>query len=172
MVALSLSLCLSVWSLLTPGHAGHWPCQHPVPLHPERGDQGHRVQPARFALAALCGQDARYQHDREHRQGLLGQAGGGGRPLRARGALLWRQVAQLLLPARLGVEMASTGEVACYGKTVHNAFLKSVLSSYFKWPTRKRLLISNITEAFAREVRIMQSYGFKARRCPIICLSV
>ena len=55
---------------------------------------------------------------------------------------------------RLGVEMASTGEVACYGKTVHNAFLKSVLSSYFKWPTRKRLLISNITEGKSSHIVI------------------
>jgi len=61
---------------------------------------------------------------------------------------------------RLGVEMRSTGEVACFGKTVDNAFLKSVLSSYFKWPTRKRLLVTNITEDFARQLRILKAAGY------------
>lgn len=62
---------------------------------------------------------------------------------------------------RLGVEMASTGEVACFGKTPHNAFLKALLSSHFKWPNRKRLLVSHITEDYARELRSMTGQGFK-----------
>jgi hypothetical protein len=62
---------------------------------------------------------------------------------------------------RLGVEMASTGEVACYGTTHHNAFLKAVLSSHFKWPTRKRVMLSNVTEDLVREVRTLQEYGFR-----------
>lgn len=61
---------------------------------------------------------------------------------------------------RLGVEMASTGEVACFGKTPHNAFLKALLSSHFKWPTRKRVLAANITEAMAHELRILATYGY------------
>jgi carbamoylphosphate synthase large subunit len=64
---------------------------------------------------------------------------------------------------RLGVEMASTGEVGCFGKTHHNAFLKAVLSSHFKWPTRKRLLIANVTEDMVRELRTLTSYGYKVR---------
>jgi hypothetical protein len=67
---------------------------------------------------------------------------------------------------RLGVEMASTGEVACFGKDVHNAFLKSALSSYFKWPTRKRLLVSNITENFARELRTLTGHGYRVWNTP------
>jgi len=67
---------------------------------------------------------------------------------------------------RLGVEMRSTGEVACFGKTVDNAFLKSVLSSYFKWPTRKRVLISNVTENFARELRTLKAHGYTVYSTP------
>ncbi len=62
---------------------------------------------------------------------------------------------------RLGVEMASTGEVGCFGKTHHNAFLKAVLSSHFKWPHRKRLLVANVTEDLVRELRTLSSYGYK-----------
>ncbi|MFH1471118.1 MAG: carbamoyl-phosphate synthase large subunit, partial [Candidatus Micrarchaeota archaeon] len=42
----------------------------------------------------------------------------------------------------LGVEMASTGEVACLGETVQEAFLKSLLSTGFKLP-KKSVLISS-----------------------------
>ncbi len=41
----------------------------------------------------------------------------------------------------LGVEMASTGEVACYGSNKEEAFLKSLLSTGFKMP-KKNILIS------------------------------
>mmetsp|Transcript_22159 Transcript_22159/g.33167 ORF Transcript_22159/g.33167 Transcript_22159/m.33167 type:complete len:904 (+) Transcript_22159:3-2714(+) len=41
----------------------------------------------------------------------------------------------------LGVEMASTGEVACYGSSKEEAFLKSLLSTGFKLP-KKNILIS------------------------------
>jgi len=41
----------------------------------------------------------------------------------------------------LGVEMASTGEVACYGATKEEAFLKSLLSTGFQMP-KKNILIS------------------------------
>mmetsp|Transcript_23106 Transcript_23106/g.40812 ORF Transcript_23106/g.40812 Transcript_23106/m.40812 type:complete len:1526 (-) Transcript_23106:328-4905(-) len=44
---------------------------------------------------------------------------------------------------KLGVEMASTGEVACYGKDVHEAFLKSTLSTLaYTIPERKNILVS------------------------------
>ena len=43
----------------------------------------------------------------------------------------------------------------------HNAFLKALLSSHFKWPNRKRLLVSHITEDYARELRSMTGQGFK-----------
>mmetsp|Transcript_14691 Transcript_14691/g.20977 ORF Transcript_14691/g.20977 Transcript_14691/m.20977 type:complete len:1534 (-) Transcript_14691:123-4724(-) len=41
----------------------------------------------------------------------------------------------------LGVEMASTGEVACYGSSKEEAFLKALLSTGFKLP-KKNILIS------------------------------
>ncbi len=40
----------------------------------------------------------------------------------------------------LGVEMASTGEVACLGEDVHEAFLKSILSAGFVLPQKSILL--------------------------------
>eukprot|EP00397_Hematodinium_sp_SG-2012_P000835 GEMP01000836.1.p1 GENE.GEMP01000836.1~~GEMP01000836.1.p1 ORF type:complete len:1563 (+),score=298.28 GEMP01000836.1:32-4690(+) len=42
---------------------------------------------------------------------------------------------------RLGVEMQSTGEVACYGMNKYEAYLKALLASGFKLPT-KNILIS------------------------------
>jgi carbamoyl-phosphate synthase (ammonia) len=41
----------------------------------------------------------------------------------------------------LGVEMASTGEVACFGKTKEEAFLKALLSTGFQMP-KKNILVS------------------------------
>lgn len=42
----------------------------------------------------------------------------------------------------LGVEMASTGEVACFGANKHEAFLKAMLSTGFKIPKKDILLSS------------------------------
>merc|ERR1711966_265564 len=42
---------------------------------------------------------------------------------------------------RLGVEMQSTGEVACFGKNHYEAFLKSMIAAGFKLPT-KNILVS------------------------------
>merc|ERR550525_1910906 len=41
---------------------------------------------------------------------------------------------------RLGVEMQSTGEVACFGVNMYEAFLKSFISAGFKLPTKNILL--------------------------------
>ena len=41
---------------------------------------------------------------------------------------------------KLGVEMASTGEVACFGEDVCEAYLKAMLSTGFKMPERSVLL--------------------------------
>merc|ERR1719420_1597451 len=41
----------------------------------------------------------------------------------------------------LGVEMASTGEVACFGETRFDAFLKSMMSTGMKLP-RQNILVS------------------------------
>jgi len=50
----------------------------------------------------------------------------------------------------LGVEMASTGEVACFGKSKEEAFLKSLLSTGFKMP-KKNILIS-VQESLSDEM--------------------
>lgn len=50
----------------------------------------------------------------------------------------------------LGVEMASTGEVACFGATRHEAFLKSLLATGFELPTKGILL--SVQHAFLPEV--------------------
>merc|ERR1712110_815258 len=41
---------------------------------------------------------------------------------------------------RLGVEMQSTGEVACFGVNQYEAFLKSMIASGFKLPTKSVLI--------------------------------
>ena len=40
----------------------------------------------------------------------------------------------------LGVEMASTGEVACFGEDAHEAFLKALLAANFELPKAGVLL--------------------------------
>lgn len=42
----------------------------------------------------------------------------------------------------LGVEMASTGEVACFGENLYEAFLKAMISTGFEMPKKKTVLIS------------------------------
>jgi carbamoyl-phosphate synthase large subunit len=42
----------------------------------------------------------------------------------------------------LGVEMASTGEVACFGADLHEAFLKAALATGFEIPRKKKVLLS------------------------------
>lgn len=44
----------------------------------------------------------------------------------------------------LGVEMASTGEVACFGQDQNEAFLKAMLSTTFKLPTNNRSIMFSI----------------------------
>ena len=41
----------------------------------------------------------------------------------------------------LGVEMASTGEVACFGEIRYEAYLKAMISTGFKIP-KKNILLS------------------------------
>lgn len=64
----------------------------------------------------------------------------------------------------LGVEMASTGEVACLGDNFNEAFLKSLISVGFKLP-RKTILLStgpiNSKYEFLENTRILDRMGFK-----------
>lgn len=64
----------------------------------------------------------------------------------------------------LGVEMASTGEVACFGDNKYEAFLKAMISvpPYFKFPdtTRNILVSGNITEEFIATAKNFVKGGF------------
>ena len=71
----------------------------------------------------------------------------------------------------LGVEMASTGEVACFGEDAHSAFLQSMLSTTFKLPNKNRsVLLSIASEEFRRElaegVRVLSRLGYKLYGTP------
>ena len=62
----------------------------------------------------------------------------------------------------LGVEMASTGEVACIGEDFDDAFLKSMLSVGFRLPVRRALLSTGPVEhkaAFLASTRRMADAG-------------
>ena len=63
----------------------------------------------------------------------------------------------------LGVEMASTGEVACLGEDVHEAFLKSILSAGFVLP-KKSILLSIGSRAdkikFLESAEVLRDLGF------------
>jgi carbamoyl-phosphate synthase large subunit len=63
-----------------------------------------------------------------------------------------------------GVEMASTGEVACLGDDFNEAFLKSLISVGFKFPKKNILLSTGPIESkaeFLSSSRILAQMGFK-----------
>ncbi|CAK1552080.1 unnamed protein product [Leptosia nina] len=64
----------------------------------------------------------------------------------------------------LGVEMASTGEVACFGENRYEAYLKSLTSTGFRIP-KKAILLSIGTFKHKMEllpsVRVLQKMGYK-----------
>ena len=71
----------------------------------------------------------------------------------------------------LGVEMASTGEVACFGDDIHEAFLQALLSTGFKLPNRNRSILLSIASdefraEFAESVTILDKLGFKLYGTP------
>jgi carbamoyl-phosphate synthase (ammonia) len=62
----------------------------------------------------------------------------------------------------LGVEMASTGEVACFGANMEEAFLKALLSTGFKMPD-KSILISaqaSVQEGLTHSVYQLHELGY------------
>ncbi|MCK5261004.1 MAG: carbamoyl-phosphate synthase large subunit, partial [Thermoplasmatales archaeon] len=64
----------------------------------------------------------------------------------------------------LGVEMVSTGEVACLGDDFNEAFLKSLISVGFKLPKKTILLSTGPMESkaeFLESTRILDKMGFK-----------
>ena len=63
-----------------------------------------------------------------------------------------------------GVEMASTGEVACLGEDVHEAYLKAILATGFVLPKRTILLTVGGDEAkgrFLGPARTLARLGFR-----------
>jgi len=64
---------------------------------------------------------------------------------------------------RLGVEMQSTGEVACFGRNHYEAFLKALIGSGFKLPEKNILLSIGDAEyklEFLPIVEMLQEMGF------------
>ncbi|KAG9510928.1 CAD protein [Fragariocoptes setiger] len=66
---------------------------------------------------------------------------------------------------KLGVEMASTGEVACFGDNRHSAYLKAMIAAGFKIPERKIVLLSigsyRHKEEFLLSVVTLHRMGYK-----------
>jgi carbamoylphosphate synthase large subunit len=65
---------------------------------------------------------------------------------------------------RLGVEMASTGEVACFGNTQYEAFLKAMISAGFKLPTKNVLISIGPMSAkleFLQSAKLLADMGFQ-----------
>ncbi len=64
----------------------------------------------------------------------------------------------------LGVEMVSTGEVACIGDDFNEAFLKSLISVGFKLPKKNILLSTGPIESkadFLNSMRVLEKMGFQ-----------
>jgi carbamoyl-phosphate synthase (ammonia) len=63
----------------------------------------------------------------------------------------------------LGVEMASTGEVACFGSDAHEAFLKAMMSTGFKVP-EKRIALTvqrDLLEDVVHHIWILHTLGYE-----------
>ena len=63
----------------------------------------------------------------------------------------------------LGVEMSSTGEVACFGDTLEEAFLKSLLATGFRLPKKNILLTLGDPEdkyEFLESARVLDKMGY------------
>lgn len=66
----------------------------------------------------------------------------------------------------LGVEMASTGEVACYGNDAHEAFLQALLATNFELPEKNRTILISIASdkfryEFSEGVETLHTLGYK-----------
>ena len=66
---------------------------------------------------------------------------------------------------RLGVEMLSTGEVACFGNNYHDAYLKALAATWFNIKNKCNVLISIGSDAYRNElessIRLLVNNGFK-----------
>jgi len=67
----------------------------------------------------------------------------------------------------LGVEMASTGEVACFGRDTREAFLKGMLASTFKLPELNILLVTGEKkDEFLSSARSLAAMGYNLMATP------
>ena len=69
----------------------------------------------------------------------------------------------------LGVEMASTGEVACFGENLHEAFLKAQIAVGFRLPKKNVLISTGSLEsklAFLPSAKKLVKMGFKIFATP------
>lgn len=71
----------------------------------------------------------------------------------------------------LGVEMSSTGEVACYGSSAHEAFLQALLATNFKLPERNKSILVSIASdefryEFAEAAGMLKKLGYKLYGTP------
>lgn len=69
----------------------------------------------------------------------------------------------------LGVEMASTGEVACFGKNLHEAFLKAQIAVGFRLPKKNVLVSTGSLESkltFLPSAKKLIKMGFKIFATP------
>ena len=65
---------------------------------------------------------------------------------------------------KLGVEMASTGEVACFGENKYEAYLKALVSTGFKLPAKSILLTVGSFKAkneMLASVRLLEKMGYE-----------
>merc|ERR1719210_693052 len=65
---------------------------------------------------------------------------------------------------RLGVEMQSTGEVACFGVNQYEAFLKAMIAAGFKLPTKNIFLCigpSQQKAEFLHYAQLFSNMGFQ-----------
>jgi hypothetical protein len=69
----------------------------------------------------------------------------------------------------LGVEMASTGEVACFGADVHEAFLKAMVSTNFKIP--KKNIALTVPSDLLEEVTTAH-HASRPSHCTILLLTI
>jgi len=66
----------------------------------------------------------------------------------------------------LGVEMASTGEVACYGQNRYEAYLKAIISAGFRVPRKAALLSGDIRDDFAPLAQKLVAMGLEIVATP------
>jgi len=69
----------------------------------------------------------------------------------------------------LGVEMAATGEVGCFGSTVEEALAKALLATGFRWPSRGVLLsLGTMGDKYllVDEARVLATLGLKIYATP------